>query len=190
MGVNLNQGVYDMARPLPTSPDEWLEEIRLAWKDARETKSFAHMTGTNVTDADLFHLAPLVCLKFQGRESTGKEADKVTKGALANYVVNTGPDANVQGLESNPKMAFALCYVAAHLILELVDEQTASEILDFCEERLTGPKSDELAKAKPPILACPGPSMPRKPEIKQRVGRNDPCPCGSGKKFKTCCMRV
>ena len=23
----------------------------------------------------------------------------------------------------------------------------------------------------------------------QRVGRNDPCPCGSGKKFKTCCMR-
>lgn len=21
-----------------------------------------------------------------------------------------------------------------------------------------------------------------------RVGRNDPCPCGSGKKFKKCCM--
>ncbi|MHB9081872.1 MAG: YecA family protein [Pirellulaceae bacterium] len=23
----------------------------------------------------------------------------------------------------------------------------------------------------------------------QRVGRNDPCPCGSGKKFKKCCLR-
>jgi preprotein translocase subunit SecA len=23
----------------------------------------------------------------------------------------------------------------------------------------------------------------------QRVGRNDPCPCGSGKKYKQCCMR-
>ena len=22
----------------------------------------------------------------------------------------------------------------------------------------------------------------------ERVGRNDPCPCGSGKKFKNCCM--
>lgn len=22
-----------------------------------------------------------------------------------------------------------------------------------------------------------------------RVGRNDPCPCGSGKKFKKCCLR-
>ena len=24
----------------------------------------------------------------------------------------------------------------------------------------------------------------------QRVGRNDPCPCGSGKKYKNCCMRM
>ena len=23
----------------------------------------------------------------------------------------------------------------------------------------------------------------------ERVGRNDPCPCGSGKKFKNCCMK-
>ena len=22
----------------------------------------------------------------------------------------------------------------------------------------------------------------------QKVGRNDPCPCGSGKKYKKCCM--
>ena len=23
-----------------------------------------------------------------------------------------------------------------------------------------------------------------------KVGRNDPCPCGSGKKYKNCCMRM
>jgi uncharacterized protein YecA (UPF0149 family) len=23
-----------------------------------------------------------------------------------------------------------------------------------------------------------------------RVGRNDPCPCGSGKKYKKCCYRA
>ncbi|EBS3384237.1 YecA family protein, partial [Salmonella enterica subsp. enterica serovar Corvallis] len=28
--------------------------------------------------------------------------------------------------------------------------------------------------------------MPIKAEVK--VGRNDPCPCGSGKKFKQCCL--
>jgi SWIM/SEC-C metal-binding protein len=30
------------------------------------------------------------------------------------------------------------------------------------------------------------PPEPQKAE--QKVGRNDPCPCGSGKKFKKCCM--
>jgi hypothetical protein len=24
--------------------------------------------------------------------------------------------------------------------------------------------------------------------MNQKVGRNDPCPCGSGKKFKQCCF--
>jgi uncharacterized protein YecA (UPF0149 family) len=28
--------------------------------------------------------------------------------------------------------------------------------------------------------------MTRKPP---RIGRNDPCPCGSGAKFKKCCLR-
>jgi hypothetical protein len=26
--------------------------------------------------------------------------------------------------------------------------------------------------------------------VKKRVGRNDPCPCGSGRKFKVCCAVV
>lgn len=24
--------------------------------------------------------------------------------------------------------------------------------------------------------------------MNEKVGRNDPCPCGSGKKYKSCCM--
>lgn len=31
---------------------------------------------------------------------------------------------------------------------------------------------------------------PKKPDkIKTDIGRNDPCPCGSGKKYKKCCLR-
>jgi len=31
---------------------------------------------------------------------------------------------------------------------------------------------------------------PLKPKIaEKKVGRNDPCPCGSGKKYKKCCGR-
>jgi preprotein translocase subunit SecA len=27
------------------------------------------------------------------------------------------------------------------------------------------------------------------PSVSRKVGRNDPCPCGSGKKFKKCCLK-
>jgi SEC-C motif-containing protein len=26
-------------------------------------------------------------------------------------------------------------------------------------------------------------------EKERKIGRNDPCPCGSGKKYKKCCMK-
>jgi preprotein translocase subunit SecA len=36
-----------------------------------------------------------------------------------------------------------------------------------------------------------GDDQPQKPVTRQedKVGRNDPCPCGSGKKYKKCCGR-
>lgn len=44
------------------------------------------------------------------------------------------------------------------------------------------------------LLAVPRPKRPRPfgPAVrarKQHVGRNERCPCGSGKKFKRCCYR-
>jgi preprotein translocase subunit SecA len=44
------------------------------------------------------------------------------------------------------------------------------------------------------ITATAGNSPSEKPKaqprrITQKVGRNDPCPCGSGKKYKHCCMK-
>lgn len=102
---------------LPHTPTEWLKEIRLAIADAREAKPFGPLVATEVTDANLFHLAPLVCLKFRGRELKGPEAEQVTKVALANFVANTDPEGNDRGLEQRPMMALSLCYVAAHLAL-------------------------------------------------------------------------
>jgi hypothetical protein len=59
----------------------------------------------------------------------------------------------------------------------------------FALEKLTGKKAADVAKARPPVP--PPPRLPpiRNPPSKQKIGRNDPCPCGSGKKFKACCMR-
>ena len=38
-----------------------------------------------------------------------------------------------------------------------------------------GPSEGDRPKMKPVVHAGP------------KVGRNDPCPCGSGKKYKKCC---
>ncbi len=43
------------------------------------------------------------------------------------------------------------------------------------------PKETNLEQAK----AAGGPSSPKR--VQKQVGRNDPCPCGSGKKYKNCC---
>ena len=62
-------------------------------------------------------------------------------------------------------------------------------LLLFALEKLTGKKAADVPRAKPRLPPMPHLTLPRQPERKQRVGRNDPCPCGSGKKFKMCCGR-
>ena len=125
-----------MSRPIPHSVAEWFKEITLAIVDARDAEPFGKLTGQRISNVNLFHLAPLVCLKFRGRKLVGREADRVTETALANYVVNSDPEGVDHGLESKPLLAFAVCYVTAHLALNLVDEQEAEGILNFCEEHL------------------------------------------------------
>jgi preprotein translocase subunit SecA len=47
------------------------------------------------------------------------------------------------------------------------------------------PQRERVAK---PTGASHGNSGPKKPVVKgSKVGRNDPCPCGSGLKYKRCC---
>lgn len=121
-------------RPCPQTPDGWADEINLAYQDARGTKWFALLTGTRLTDVDLFHLAPLVCLEYRGLDIRDQDLrQRVVEGALATYVKNTDSEAPVTDLKSEPKLAFALCYVTAHFVLDLLDEQEADDIMHHYE---------------------------------------------------------
>ena len=42
-------------------------------------------------------------------------------------------------------------------------------------------KEEPKPKPKPPVKKL-------LPKTKKKIGRNDPCPCGSGKKYKKCCL--
>ena len=50
------------------------------------------------------------------------------------------------------------------------------------------PERVQTAKPVEARMAGDGPRQPRRVKPSQKVGRNDPCPCGSGKKYKNCCM--
>ncbi len=59
------------------------------------------------------------------------------------------------------------------------------------EEKPAAPQQPQAPAAAqpPPKEAGPRIELPMKREMPS-VGRNDPCPCGSGKKFKNCCGRT
>jgi preprotein translocase subunit SecA len=53
-----------------------------------------------------------------------------------------------------------------------------------------GYKQSEAGAPSPDQPAAPTPAGKRQPvKVEHQVGRNDPCPCGSGKKYKKCCGR-
>jgi preprotein translocase subunit SecA len=70
----------------------------------------------------------------------------------------------------------------------------AKTIHDQAESQLAAaPVSGGVRQQQDAAIAASQRSADSKREpvrnVAKKVGRNDPCPCGSGKKFKACCMR-
>jgi len=62
------------------------------------------------------------------------------------------------------------------------DEMAIAEI----NSRIAGGEFSAAAAAAPPAAAPKAARDPRDPSTWGKVGRNEPCPCGSGKKYKHC----
>jgi uncharacterized protein YecA (UPF0149 family) len=86
-----------------------------------------------------------------------------------------------------------------------VDEQVVEQVfkMHISEESLQRPAAPPAAAAAPAAAApraaaAPGSAIERQPGAARgrvapatgKVGRNDPCTCGSGKKYKKCCGAV
>lgn len=116
----------------------------------------------------------------------GRELDFDEKG-LRNYLLETCTIMGERFPEYDEWLAAEKAENEEHWrrVKELEGDPTG--LLLFTLEKLTGKKAADVPKAKPPVPPVPRLALPRKPEAKQKVGRNDPC--GSGKKFKNCCMK-
>lgn len=74
------------------------------------------------------------------------------------------------------------------------DQEEMGAVLEELHEEWLGTPRQTLEGKMPSELLAGGRLLPRKVETIRRespkVGRNDPCPCGSGRKFKKCCGRA
>ncbi|HUB10215.1 MAG TPA: SEC-C metal-binding domain-containing protein [Myxococcales bacterium] len=86
-----------------------------------------------------------------------------------------GPEKNEEEHPEDPEtvQAFALNFLA--LWNEAAAELPAEEAVEAWRAEVQGLIQSEAKEAMKPYVAPPKP------------GRNDPCPCGSGKKYKRCC---
>jgi len=68
-------------------------------------------------------------------------------------------------------------------------------VFDAVPQQFIHQEAQPLAAGQPRIGSPRPMSAANTPDVKQapihreapKVGRNDPCPCGSGKKYKKCC---
>ncbi len=80
------------------------------------------------------------------------------------------------GTEKHPAFARVQTEERMQEVAELCHENNIHFIIGFEPDKPEDITDIERALSRPvPVTAAP------------KIGRNDPCPCGSGKKFKKCC---
>ncbi len=72
-------------------------------------------------------------------------------------------------------------------MINSIREQTVRSLFVLTVRR-EAPKREQVAKPMAENAGSDG-TVKKQPVRKQKIGRNDPCPCGSGKKYKNCCGR-
>ncbi|HUY89025.1 MAG TPA: SEC-C metal-binding domain-containing protein [Pirellulales bacterium] len=121
----------------------------------------------------------------------GRTLDFDSRG-LRNYLVETCTLTGERFPEYDEWLATEKAEKEEHWRRVQELEGDPAGLVRYALEKLTGKKAPDLPKAKqplPPVRAGSPLALQQKPASKQKLGRNDPCPCGSGKKFKNCCLK-
>ena len=126
---------------------------------------------------------PLVVYKKEAFEAFERLLDEIRNETLSKFfhaqVVRPAAKRNI--------------YVPLRAIHEGTKSYGAAETAKIAQKVLGNPQQQQQSTAQPvPSVATQMPE-PNKPRTYRRqgkkIGRNDPCPCGSGKKYKNCCGR-
>ncbi|GAV21114.1 hypothetical protein MMIC_P2094 [Mariprofundus micogutta] len=120
-------------KPIATSNEGWVIELIDAYQDAKAAIPFAEQAGKMMLESDLFHLAPVVCVKFRDMMGSEEYRTKARDAAIGSYIANQ--ETGNRNL-NDPVMAFSFCYIIAHYGLGLLNEEQCQNILLFVEMNL------------------------------------------------------
>ncbi len=90
--------------------------------------------------------------------------------------------------KSNWGFAKSFMMAAEEAGIDVCDQQALHRFMLVYNARRLAQLSGPPPTRVPPMPALPAPAPPVH-RSHPKTGRNDPCPCGSGKKFKKCCGR-
>ena len=74
-------------------------------------------------------------------------------------------------------------------MIESIREDTVKMMFTIRLRTNEEPKREQVAKPAQESRGESDGTLENRPRTVKKVGRNDPCPCGSGKKYKKCCGR-
>lgn len=164
--TNLKKGVeskglelvraYEKAAILMTIDEHWQEHLR----ELDELKQ-------SVQNAAYEQKDPLLIYKFESFDLFRKMIDEVNKEIIAKLVKGHIPIRDASG----------------------VRQAQAPKRTDMSRMETQKSEAGSVLRSSAPSQ-MPNPNQPPRPtapiHVEKQVGRNEPCPCGSGKKFKNC----
>ena len=145
----------------------WFRKYKITTANTRALISYFWMHTNERSD-----LLPVLFSLFQQIEISNAQADKAI--AMFNEYFNSAPSWVLKG-------ATELSYIAEFGSDEFIRAKEEEINERFNEELDEEEQDDENAEAAPEVTT--------QVISEKKVGRNEPCPCGSGKKFKSCCGR-
>ncbi len=144
-------------------------------------------------------LTPVINEKYAEKEGLFGENMREVERVILLRVVDSKWMDHIDSMEQLRQGIHLRAYAQRDPVIEY-----KFEAMDMFEEMISAIKEDtvrhlfhvvpqskiertEVAKPTAENLGGDG-SVKKQPVKKAKIGRNDPCPCGSGKKYKNCCL--
>jgi len=187
--------------------DDWnivgLKEHFLGWLIGPEDLSFTDEELQEVSKEDIVNaLSNKAGEIYQAKEEEyGSEIMRELERVILLKVVDTKWMAHIDDMEELKKGIGLRSYGQKNPVIEyryegfemfdaMVDsirEDTIRMLLTVRLQKNEAPEREQVAQPDAPNAGAGDGSFSDEPIRSKKIGDNDPCPCGSGKKYKKCC---